>query len=84
MYSTRCQALMTQGFALSNKLHFREWNPDEFRAWIDDCERLLSNCDQESGFPWFPGTQHIEEIVAILGETRRKISRGQIRYTGLL
>lgn len=77
------QELMTKGFSLSNKWYFREWNQREFEDWIEGCRSLLSYCDPEPMLPWYPDQRHIEEIVAILGETRHKISRGEIEYTGL-
>ncbi len=29
---------MTEGYALSNKLYFNEFDPDEFDLWIDDLQ----------------------------------------------
>ena len=85
MYHSRFQELMTTGYALSNNLYFKEFKQHEFNKWIEDCERLLANCEPEpQGFPWCPDTRHIEEIVMLLSETSSKISRGQIEYTGLL
>jgi len=84
MYSTRFQELKTRGFSLSNKRHFRQWNQYEFDEWIDECRSLLSCCEPEpDGFPWCPDPRHIEEIVMMLSATERKISRGQIEYTGI-
>lgn len=84
MISPGFRELMTQGFALSNKIRFGEWNPDEFDQWIRDCRRLLSRCEPEPHLPWFPDPMHIEEIVMILSGTRQKISRGEITHRGLL
>ena len=76
---------MTQGFALANKLSFKEFDQHEFQAWIEDCESLLSCCEPEpAGFPWCPDSRHIEEIVMLLSATRSRISRGEVHYTGLL
>jgi len=83
MYQSKIQDLMTKGFSLSNKWHFKEWSDAEFDAWVQDCETLLAYCEPEPRFPWFPDERHIEEIVAILGETRRKISNREITYSGL-
>ncbi len=81
----RFQELMTQGYGFSNRLYFGEWNPDEFEAWIKDCQSLLSCCEPEpDGFPWSPGPHHIEEIVMLLSKTESRISKGEITYTGLL
>ncbi|MGB6068799.1 MAG: hypothetical protein WBG50_28650 [Desulfomonilaceae bacterium] len=84
MCDWKFQELMTKGFSLSNKWYFREWNQREFDGWIEDCKDILSCCEPEPELPWFTGPQHIEEIVMTLGETRRKISHGEIEYTGLL
>jgi len=85
MYHSRFQELMTKGYALSNKLYFKEFDSHEFDKWINDCKRLLAKCAPEpDGFPWFPSPRHIEEIVMLLAKTSRNISRGQIEYTGLL
>ncbi len=84
MYYSRFQQLMTQGYSLANKWHFKEWNQHEFDQWIEDCQRLLSSCEPEpDGFPWFPDHRHIEEVVVLLSKTSSKISRGQIESTGL-
>jgi hypothetical protein len=74
---------MTQGFALSNKWNFRQWNQSEFEAWINDCRSLLSLCEPEPHFPYFPDHRHIEEIVMLLGAMSAKISRGQVDYMGI-
>ena len=85
MYYSRFQELMTQGYSLANKLYFKEFNQHEFDRWIDDCKRLLAQCEPEpDGFPWFPDHRHIEEIVMLLAETSSRISRGQVQYLGLL
>ena len=84
MYSTRFQELMTQGYSLSNKWYFKEWNQHEFDEWIEDCKNILSSCEPEPYFPWFPEPTHIEEIVMLLGRTRSKISKGEITYVGLI
>lgn len=84
MYDARCQELMTMGYSLSNKLHFKEFDPDEFNQWVEDCERLLANCEPEpEGFPWCPDSRHIEEIVMLLSKTSSRISKGEIEYMGI-
>jgi hypothetical protein len=83
MYS-RFQELMTEGYALSNKLHFGEWNPDEFDAWINNCQSLLSCCEPEPYFPSCPGPRHIEEVVFLLLKVSGEIVRGHIQYMGVL
>ncbi len=83
MYS-RFQELITEGYALSNKLHFGEWNPNEFDAWIKDCQSLLSSCEPEPYFPSCPDHRHIEEVVFLLLKVSGEISRGNIRYVGLV
>jgi hypothetical protein len=84
MYS-RFQALMTTGYALANKLYFKEFDESEFAAWIKDCQSLLSCCEPEpDGFPLCPSIGHIEEVVMLLSATSGKISRGEITYTGVL
>jgi len=75
---------MTQGYALSNKLHFGEWNPDEFEQWIEDCRTLLSSCEPEPHFPLNPDPRHIEEIVFLLLKVSGEISRGEVEYMGIL
>ena len=75
---------MTAGFSLSNKFYFGEWNPDEFKQWIEDCQTLLSYCEPEPHFPCFPDRRHIEEIVMLLQKVSSEISRGNIRYVGLV
>ena len=82
MYA-RFQELMTQGFSLANKLYFKEFNENEFHRWVEDCERLLANCEPQPAFPWFPTYQHIEEIVMLLSDTRHKIFRREVYYMGL-
>ena len=84
MYSARFQDLMTQGYSLSNKLYFKEFDPHEFDLWIGACRSLLSLCEPEPYFPWNAGPYHIEELVMLLLETRHKISKGEITYIGLL
>ena len=84
MYHSRFQELMTTGYALSNNLYFKEFKQHEFNKWIEDCERLLANCEPEPHFPWFPEPTHIEEIVMLLAATRSRISRGQTEYAGVL
>ncbi len=84
MYYSRFQELMTTGYALSNKIYFKEFDPHEFDQWIEDCQRLLSSCEPEpEGFPWFPSPRHIEEIVMLLAKTGSRISRGEITYIGI-
>lgn len=85
MITPRFRELMIQGYALSNKLHFGEWNPGEFDQWVQDCRTLLSRCEPEpEGFPWFPSYRHIEEIVFLLQRVRGQILRGQRQYLGLI
>ena len=83
MISLRFRELITTGYALANKLYFKEFNPHEFNRWVEDCERLLSNCDPEPYFPLIPGPRHIEEIVLLLQETLFRISLGKVQYIGL-
>jgi hypothetical protein len=83
MYA-RFQELMTEGFSLSNKFYFGEWNPDEFAAWIKDCQNLLSCCEPEPYFPSCSDHRHIEEIVMLLQKVSSEISRGQVEYLGIL
>lgn len=83
MYA-RFQELMTTGYALSNKLHFGEWNSDEFEQWIEDCENLLSSCEPEPHFLLNPDPRHIEEIVFLLLKVSGEILRGHIQYMGVL
>ena len=40
MYA-RFQELMTTGYALANKLYFKEFDESEFERWIEDCQSLL-------------------------------------------
>ena len=84
MFTSRFGTLMTEGYTLSNKLYFNEFDPHEFDQWISDCRRLLAKCEPEPYFPWNSDPRHIEELVMLLGKTRYKISKGQIQYTGLL
>ena len=84
MVTSRFQALMTTGYALANKWHFKEFDEHEFQAWIDQCQSLLSSCEPEpEGFPLCPDIRHIEEIVMLLSATSNKISRGEIEYMGI-
>jgi hypothetical protein len=83
MFTSRFQELMTRGYSLANKWYFKEWIQSEFDQWIEECHSLLSSCEPEPYFPWFPESTHIEEIVMLLAETRSKISKGQVQYTGL-
>lgn len=83
MYS-RFQELMTQGYVLSNKLHFGEWNPDEFKQWIEDCRTLVSSCEPEPYLPSCPDHRHIEEVVFLLLKVSGEISRGEVEYMGIL
>ncbi len=84
MYHSRFQELMTTGYALSNKLYFKEFDQHEFSQWIGDCERLLANCEPEpQGFPWCPDTRHIEEIVMLLQKVSGEILRGQVAVMGI-
>jgi len=84
MYHSRFQALMTTGYALANKLYFKEFDPEEFNQWIEGCERLLANCEPEPHFPLNPDPRHIEEIVFLLLKVSSEISRGQVDYRGIL
>jgi hypothetical protein len=84
MNTARFQGLMTTGHALANKLYFKEFNESEFDQWIKDCQNLLACCEPEPYFPCFPDHRHIEEIVMLLAQTRSRISRGEISYTGVL
>jgi len=83
MYA-RFQNLINQGFSIANKWYFKEFDESEFEAWIEACRDLLSDCEPEPAFPWFPNVQHIEEIVMLLSETRHKIFRRETYYMGLL
>ena len=85
MFTSRFGTLMTEGYALANKIYFKEFDEYEFNQWINDCELLLAKCEPEpDGFPWCPNPRHIEEIVMLLAKTSSKISRGQTEYTGVL
>jgi len=84
MFISRFETLMTEGYALSNKLYFNEFDPDEFHQWIATCRSLLSLCEPEPYFPWNPDPRHIEELVMLLKKVSSEISKGQIQYTGLL
>ncbi len=83
MFPSRFHELMTRGFSLSNKRYFREWNQYEFDEWIAACRRLLSCCEPEPPFPWFPDHRHIEEVVMLLAKTSSRISKGEITYIGI-
>ena len=83
MLTSQVQELMTQGYALSNKFHFGQWNQGEFEAWVNECYDIIAACEPELYFPLFPDHRHIEEIVLILMVTSRKISHGEIEYQGL-
>ncbi len=84
MITPRFQELMTRGYVLTNKIYFRELGPHEFDQWIRECRHLLSRCEPEPYFPWFPDHRHIEEIVFLLQKVWGQISRGQVEYMGLL
>ena len=84
MYSARFQDLMTEGYSLSNKLYFKEFDESEFEAWIEDCQSLLSCCEPEPYFPSCPDPRHIEEIVFLLLKVSDEILRGHIQYMGVL
>jgi hypothetical protein len=85
MYSARFQKLMTTGYGLASKLHFKELAPREFDQWVQDCRSLLSKCEPEpDGFPWWPDERHIEEIVFLLQKVLGQISRREIQYMGIL
>jgi len=83
MLSSRIHELMTQGYALSNKFRFGEWNQGEFEAWVEECYDIVAACKPEPYFPCSPTVGHIEEIVSILMVTSRKIFHGEIEYQGL-
>ena len=83
MYA-RFQALMTTGYALANKLYFKEFDPNEFDQWVQDCQSLLSSCEPEPHFPSCPDHRHIEEIVFLLLKVSNGISRGEFEYLGIL
>jgi len=82
MYA-RFQELMTQGFSISNKIHFKEFDQHEFEAWVEACYSLIGACKPEPYFPCFPDHRHIEEIVFLLQKVLGEISRGQIEYVGI-
>lgn len=84
MVTSRFQELMTQGYALSNKLYFGEFDESEFEQWIDDCDSLLSSCEPEPHFPLNHDPRHIEEIVFLLLKVLGEISRGEVEYLGIL
>jgi hypothetical protein len=83
MCDWKFQDLMTRGFSLSNKLYYKELSQSEFDKWTQECKDILSCCEPEPGFPWYPRPENIEEIVMTLGQIRSKISRGEIEYTSL-
>ncbi len=83
MFTSRFGTLMTEGYTLSNKLYFKEFDPHEFDEWIAACRSLLSCCEPEPHFPWCPDPRHIEEIVMLLSKTSSRISRGEITYVGI-
>lgn len=83
MYA-RFQELMTEGYSLSNKLFFREFDPHEFDLWIGACRSLLSLCEPEPYFPWNADPHHIEELVMLLLKVSGEIVRGHIQYMGVL
>ena len=84
MFTSRFQELMTQGYALANKLYFKEFDPHEFDLWIEDCQSLLSCCEPEPHFPLNRDPRHIEEIVFLLQKVWGEISRGEVEYLGIL
>ena len=84
MLASRIQELMTQGYALSNKLRFGELRQVEFETWVNECYDIISACKPEPCFPSLPDHRHIEEIVMILMHTLHRILRGEIEYQGLL
>lgn len=83
MITTRFRELMTRGYALANKIYFKELGPREFDQWIEDCRNLVSWCEPEPHLPWFPDPRHIEEIIMILSGTMSRISRREIEYVGI-
>lgn len=83
MYSARFQDLMTEGYSLSNKLFFKEFDHHEFDLWIGACRSLLSLCEPEPYFPWNADPHHIEELVMLLSKTWSRISKGEIEYMGI-
>ena len=84
MYHSQFQELMTTGYALANKLYFREFDESEFDQWIEDCQSLLSCCEPEPYFPSCPDHRHIEEIVMLLQKVSSEISSGEVEYLGIL
>jgi len=75
---------MTQGYTLASKWYFKEFDESEFDRWVSDCENLLSRCEPEPYFPWFPDHRHIEEIVMLLHKVQGQILRREIQYMGFL
>jgi hypothetical protein len=84
MYGVRFQELMTRGYSIANKHHYRELGESEFEAWLYDCHRLLSRCEPEPRLPLCPDERHIEEIVMLLHKVQGQILRGQVEYLGIL
>ncbi len=83
MYA-RCQELKTQGFSISKKISFEEFDRHEFEAWTDECRNLLSLCQPEQYFPMNLKPSQIEWLLMVLSDTRHKIFKGEIEYQGLL
>jgi len=80
----RCQRLITQGFSMSKKTSFEEFNRLEFKAWTEECRSVLSLCQPEPYFPQNPDPSRIKELVMLLSSTRHKIFKGEIECRGLL
>jgi len=83
MFNARFQDLMIQGFSISNKIYFKEFDQHEFEVWITECRSLLSLCEPEPYFPWSLDPHHIEELVMLLMHTLHQICRGEIEYQGI-
>jgi len=83
MLSSRIHELMTQGYALSSKYYFGQWNQSEFEGWVEECYDIVAACTPEPEFPYFPDHRNIEEIVLILMHTLHRILRGETKYQGL-
>lgn len=85
MITLRFQHLMTQGFGISNKVHFNELEEGEFDAWVSECRSLLSGCEpQPQGFPACPDYRHIQEIVFLLQKVMDEIAGDKTEYFGFM
>jgi len=81
MYA-RCQELKTQGFSISKKISFEEFDRHEFEAWTDECRNLLSLCQPEQYFPMNLKPSQIEWLLMVLSDTRHKIFREKSNTKG--